>query len=275
VAADRGAKRVAVIGDVGGHADELRVELRRLGADAGDGRLPPGLTVIQVGDLVHRGPDSDGVVALVDSYLRRQPDQWVQLLGNHEAQYLREPLFEWPERVSPESVATLRRWWADGQLRAAASVVSPDEAFLITHAGLTAGFWRKTLAAPETSQQTAVALNTLVDTDDDALFRAGHMLQARKPDRAAGPIWAAPATELIPGWLSTELPFSQIHGHATMYDWRYRTFRGSREIAAITTVDEMAKHECTTLTGGRIIGIDPGHGRHPLSPWRAWEIPID
>lgn len=263
---------MAVIGDVGGHLSELRLELRRLGAHAGSGRLPAGLTVIQVGDLVHRGPDSDGVIALVDGYLREQPGQWVQLVGNHEAQYLREPLFEWPERIGSDAVDTIRRWWAAGQLRAAAAVVTDSEAFLVTHAGLTAGFWRRTLAEPERAQEAATALNALVDTDADSLFRAGHMLHARKPDRAAGPIWAAPATELIPGWLSTALPFSQIHGHATMYDWHAQTFRGSSEIAAVTTVDENAKHEITTLDGGRIIGIDPGHGRRSHRPWRAFEI---
>jgi hypothetical protein len=66
--------RVAVIGDIGGHLNELRTELVRLGAGQ-DGRLPDDLIVVQVGDLIHRGPDSDGVVALVDRYLRTQPSQ--------------------------------------------------------------------------------------------------------------------------------------------------------------------------------------------------------
>jgi hypothetical protein len=45
-----------VIGDVAGHLDKLRTELRRLGADGGTGRLPGDQTIILVGDLVHRGP---------------------------------------------------------------------------------------------------------------------------------------------------------------------------------------------------------------------------
>jgi hypothetical protein len=61
--------RVAVVGDIGGHATELRAELTRLGEDK-DGRLPSDLVVIQVGDLIHRGPDSDDVVKLVDNYLK-------------------------------------------------------------------------------------------------------------------------------------------------------------------------------------------------------------
>ena len=85
-------------------------------------------------------------------------------------------------------------------------------------------------------------------------------------------MWAATATELVPSWLDTRLPFSQIHGHATLFDWQHRRFTAAAEIAQLTVVDEDAKHETVTLTGGRIIGIDPGHGREPRRPWRAWEM---
>ncbi|ORA39184.1 metallophosphoesterase [Mycobacterium aquaticum] len=61
--------RIAVIGDVGGHALALRDELTRLGAHP-DGSLPEDLLVIQVGDLIHRGPDSAQVLDLVEHYLR-------------------------------------------------------------------------------------------------------------------------------------------------------------------------------------------------------------
>src|SRR5215470_18849911 len=110
--------RVAVIGDVGGHADQLREALARLGTDGDEPRLPggaqaepgfggaehpprlpEGLTVIQVGDLVDRGPDSTGVLDLVGRYLEEQPDQWIQLAGNHEAQYLPGGTPFWRERL--------------------------------------------------------------------------------------------------------------------------------------------------------------------------------
>ena len=44
--------------------------------------------------------DGDSVGELVDRYLREQPDRWVQLVGNHEAHYLRRPVFAWPEQIS-------------------------------------------------------------------------------------------------------------------------------------------------------------------------------
>jgi len=274
--AERPAHRVAVIGDVAGHVVELRAELRRLGADEATGRLPDDLTVIQVGDLVHRGPESDEVVALVDRYLTEQPAQWVQLVGNHEAHYLREPVFEWPQRISAASGETLRRWWADGQMQVATWVRNATgegtESFLITHAGLTAEFWRATLALPTSVEQAAATINSLIGARDHALFRAGRLLNRSWRAGGVGPVWAASGTELLPGWLDTTLPFSQIHGHDTPYDWQRQRFRTADKIARRTVLDHEAKHAETTLPGGRIIAVDPGHGSQARTPWRAWEL---
>ncbi len=264
-------RRVAVIGDVAGHVEELRRELRRLGADRHTGALPPGLTVIQVGDLIHRGPDSDAVVALVDRYLAEQPEQWIQLIGNHEAHYLRRPVFEWHERIGDGAVATIRRWWARGQVAIAAAVRGGEEDFLVTHAGLTEDFWRRMLAAPTTAAAAAAAINGLIGTNDDALFRPGRMLVGARIRRTAGPVWAAIGTEVIPSWLNTEMPFSQVHGHTSLYDWRHGHFRATAAVARLSVVDQDAKHVTTRLHGGRIIGVDPGHDRQPQQPWRAWE----
>jgi len=289
--------RVAVIGDVAGHLDELRAELGRLGADPVTGRLPDDLTVVQVGDLVHRGPASDAVIELVDGYLTRQPERWVQLVGNHEAQYLREPAFDWPERISARSRETLVRWWEERRMLVAAAVIGDTETFLVTHAGVTTDFWRGILPAPRSAVQAAALINSLVTEDADAVFQPGAMLHGRRlPGRAThdgrtareggraarepavGPVWASTACELLPGWLGTTLPFSQVHGHDSIFDWQRRCFRANPdtdvadELAHRTVIDDEAKQEITVLAGGRIIGVDPGHGAQARRPWRAWEI---
>ncbi len=266
-----GHQRVAVIGDLAGQLDELTTQLRRLGADD-EGRLPADLVVVQVGDLVHRGPDSDGVVELVDHYLNDQPEQWVQLAGNHEAQYLRDPAFEWDERIGAEAQDTMRAWWSDGAMRVAAAVATDDETFLITHAGLTEGFWRAALDAPTAAADAARALNSFVGRHDEVVFSAGQMLGGGVANLSAGPLWAATATELVPSWLHTPLPFSQIHGHAMIVDWQRRALRCAPQIADAVTVDEQAAHETVSLDGGRIIGIDPGHGARPHRPWAAFVL---
>lgn len=261
--------RVAVIGDIGGHLNELRTELVRLGAGQ-DGRLPDDLIVVQVGDLIHRGPDSDGVVALVDRYLRTQPSQWIQLIGNHEAHYLRPPAFGWNQRLRRESIRTLRRWWKQDQAQAATALYTDNEAFLVTHAGVTAAFWRAILGAPGSASHAADRINSLARASNEAIFRGGRVLDGKQPNPYAGPLWADFATELIPGWTTTPLPFSQIHGHTSLTDWRRGTMR--THLRHPTSIDRQAKHERVHLSGGQLIGIDPGHRGVPSTPWCALEL---
>jgi hypothetical protein len=267
------ARRVrhALVGDVGGHATALFDELVRLGADPSSGRLPDDLHVVQVGDLVHRGPDSDQVVALVDRYLTQQPDQWTQLVGNHEMQYLRDPVFEWPERLHARAVDTLRRWWAEGLMAVAAAVPSAGGAHLVTHAGVTADFWELVLDGAPSAEQATAALNALAQGGCDELVRAGEMLHGARQEGPVGPLWASASTELLPSWLGRALPFSQVHGHSSLYDWDRGAFRSTAAVAALTTVDQAARHETSSLAGGRIVGVDPCHGRVPAQAWRSWE----
>lgn len=268
--------RVAVIGDVGGHLDELRRELERLGADPDTGTLPADLTVIQVGDLIHRGPDSDGVIAFVDRMLDEQPDQWIQLVGNHEANYLADPAFDWPEHLCAQSVQTLRRWWGDGRLLVAAAVRGRGQQdFLITHAGVTRTYWRSVLGAPHSAAGAAAALNAMIGHHDGLLFRSGQMLGSGPPRPGAGPLWAAAGTELLPSWLTWRPPFNQVHGHSTLYSWQHGHFGTRREVRLRTRVDTRARHEVTMFAGGRrIVGVDPCHGVTAAPSWRSWEVPI-
>lgn len=263
--------RIAVIGDVGGHVEPLRCELSRLGARA-DGALPEDLVVIQVGDLIHRGPASAHVVGMVDHYLRSQPDQWIQLIGNHEAHYLKPPLFEWPEALDRKTIRTMGKWWKHGTAMIAAAVTTADESFLITHAGVTAEFWATVLGGPPTAADAARRINELARADADAVFRAGAMLHGTTVSEA-GPLWADTTAELLPGWVDRQLPFSQIHGHNSVTSWRAHDGDAPRTgIEALMTIDVEAKHETVYLSGGRIIGIDPDHRDTPTAPWRALEL---
>jgi len=111
----------------------------------------------------------------------------------------------------------------------------------------------------------------LVGTHEDVLFAAGEMLGGGRSSTQAGPMWAAAASELLPGWLGVPMPFSQVHGHTSLTDWSSDQVRARPDIARRTVLDAQAKHETTALYGGRIIGVDPGHGTQPRRPWRAWE----
>jgi hypothetical protein len=90
-------------------------------------------------------------------------------------------------------------------------------------------------------------------------------------DALAGPVWASGCAELVPSWLDHTLPFSQVHGHTSLNDWGSGGSRADARVRVLTHVDETAKHETTTLQGGRILGVDPGHGHLPRPAWQAWE----
>ncbi|SOD70500.1 calcineurin-like phosphoesterase family protein [Jatrophihabitans sp. GAS493] len=270
-APSRSSARVAVVGDIGGQLDELRGELQRLGADPSTGRLPDELTVVQVGDLIHRGPDSEGVLALVDRYLTEQPGQWIQLVGNHEAQYISEPSFEWGEQISDDGAGMLLDWWSERRMRPAIALHADGADWLITHAGLTEGFWAGVLHSPATAREAASAINALSGLRQQVLFSSGQMLGGGPPNLSAGPIWAAEGAELIASWLAggVPLPFSQIHGHSSVVNWRRSELECTLEVGAVVTVDPEAAHTIATLPGGHLVGVDPGHGRLPHRPWQS------
>jgi hypothetical protein len=262
--------RVALFGDVGGHSKQLRKALIELGAEPETMRLPADLTVIQVGDLIHRGPDSPGALRMADSAMAAQPGQWVQLAGNHEAQYLTPPKFHWPERLAENDLETLFDWWLTKRMRVAAAVdVGTDVDYLITHAGLTEGFWRHFVGMPDNALAAAKAINGLVGrVHENWVYRPGVMLTG-DVDLSAGPLWASAPDELLPSWLrsAAPAPFHQVHGHSSTIDWVTGRRYGHLGSDIITSENIERRHETTVIEGRSIMGIDPGHGRRPAKSW--------
>jgi hypothetical protein len=263
--------RVAVIGDVGGHIEQLRAELFRLGCNPDSLEMPPDLRVIQVGDLIHRGSHSEAVVELVDEFLRRYPHDWVQLVGNHEAQYVRDPVFKWHQTLSEAAAELIRTWWRSGLMRAAAAVRTDDEEFVVTHAGITEGFWRRVLHSPQSAELASARVNELIGTGDGSLFSSGHMLGVGKRNLRAGPLWASAPFELIPSWAysGARLPFSQVHGHSSVINWSTGELADGFVHSNAMSFDFDASHEFARMGATRLIGIDPGHDEVPHLPWRA------
>jgi hypothetical protein len=232
------------------------------------GVLPADLTVVQVGDLVDRGPDSPGVVELVQRFLSGSGPRWVQLAGNHEELSLfSPPRFVWPETLDPAAADRLRWWWRTRQMTVAAAVHTPQRDYLISHAGLTEGFWRTMLGSPETADVAAERIDSLAHVFRRPVFRAGAML-GEQVDYTAGPVWAAAGWELIPSWLDAgHLPFSIVHGHSTAWDWYRKRVRGHPELRPFLEVDSERRHVRVPIGDQEIIGIDPGHGARPARGW--------
>lgn len=294
-------KRLAVIGDVGGYAGVFADQLRGLDIDAETGSMPDGLVVVQVGDLVHRGPDSAQVVQMVDRIMAANPERWVQLCGNHESQYLPGGTDFWAPPVDDQTQRTLLRWWRDGQLRVAVAFDVADPAtgridvgsdpangtgsddtsgagrsgavsMLLTHAGLTAGAW-KLFGRPSTTGEMADLLNA---AEHPVVWREGERITG-VPDLAAGPLWAS-AAELYESWaepLADAPQLLQVHGHTCLIDAepvvldpRLRSVLHNHAEVAVDlpsrTVQVRVDVEgAPPLTQRSFYAIDPGHFGEP------------
>lgn len=279
--------QIAVIGDVGGHLAALYDELVRLGMDPASYELPADLTVVQVGDLIHKGPDSDGVVAMVDELMRVNGSRWVQLLGNHESLYVTAPTFGWNETLSDETISTLQRWWADGSMTLAASFdtqgvevrraggereVLGEGGLLVTHAGLTLGCW-KMLGSSSEVHEVAALINAERYTMSSCVWNTGRMLEGWINPRA-GVVWAEAGVELVQGWLdSGDSPgFHQVHGHSTMYWWsngRWVPAGLGRSLGDRVKLDPKKRHSRVELHGQVVWGVDPAHSRDVAPSWEA------
>jgi hypothetical protein len=249
----------------------LRRCLAELGADTSSGTLPEDLVVVQVGNLVHKGPDSAAVVALVDRMLLGSPERWVQLIGNHEAQEgLGGPSF-WPEALDEPTRRHLQRWVRSDQARLAVALDTVEYGpVLVTHAGLTRPKWED-IGHPDAPEAAASALNDELASDPERAFAPGEMLGLR-PRLTVGVTWASPR-ELLASWDMEQLPFSQIHGHANPRRWASGTWAPgvSRRTAARATLDAGRRHCDVEWPGGEhIVCLDPDYGAEaapvPLVP---------
>jgi serine/threonine protein phosphatase 1 len=78
-------QRLYAIGDIHGRLDLFRTMIDRIDADDA-ARDPAETTVILLGDLVDRGPDSAGVIDAARAWGRQRRVRLVQ--GNHEEMFL-------------------------------------------------------------------------------------------------------------------------------------------------------------------------------------------
>jgi hypothetical protein len=245
---------VVIVGDVGGCAGELTRVVGPLLAD-------PDTIVIQVGDLVDRGPDSAGVLDFVRQRLESDRGRWFQLIGNHEGPYLgegAEPF--WPEPLPGAQARLLESWWLREWMRPAVAVRTADgEELLVTHAGLSVPAWRE-LGSPVVAGTAAELLNT---RPAELLFGFG------------GPLWAEAGSQVYPSWLdgSERMPFSQVHDHSAIVSFPHRSWVCEERIRVRSTVDWSARRTETRVRGGRFVAVDPKHGRSGAEVWAPLVLP--
>lgn len=256
------AQRIAVLGDLSGHLKPLLTTLAELGVEVDDRNVPrkvswpDDLVVVQVGDLVHKGPVSELVVAVVDVLFART-GRWIQLVGNHEAQYLPGGIDFWQPRIDAKVAERLGQWWESGFLRP--SVAIDDRRIgpvLISHGGVTLPSWQ---ALGELDHIGTAAALARPENHAQHVLAAG-VMAARNTE--PGVAWTEPRRELRQPWLAHVqgggyVPFSQVHGHAQPL-LPPRQGRGVPvDLQRSTTVDRLG-HVRTRAGGRTIVGIDPG-----------------
>jgi hypothetical protein len=280
-------ERVAVIGDIGGQAAAFRDTLHALGADPTTLTLPPGLAVIQVGDLVRAGAgpglDNDACVDLATRAIRANPGRWTQLFGNHDLALIGGPAKpDWPglPLAHADTIERLRPWWTDHTALLATALACREHGqVLLTHAGLTRIRWQH-LGQPTTASDAARLINRDLDHPVPDVI-VGGALTGTQPASPPGPdvAWAAVNTELYQPWLDAgDMPFTQIHGHAAPWNWTANTWWPDTPpaIRAATTTDPAARRTTTRLTpGGHLaISVDPNLGNHPARHWPPLTLSI-
>jgi hypothetical protein len=274
---------VAIIGDVGGHADQLARCLTALGASPGF--LPDELTVVQVGDLLG-GVDDRDVVEMVHPFLAS--GRWIQLLGNWDSRVVGGCPFVSPTRGEPDPDAEDRiaLWHAAGFAQHAVAVTTQAGATaVVTHAGVTAPFWRQALGATRHPSEAAARINALplevvhqpgrmlgfvepvVDVDFGYLDDPDQLVGEQPRSKAVGPIWAD-TDELWSGWLDLASPWPQVHGPTSAWfrnDW---SEHAPREALPYATRDRRLRHTRYVTcrgTGPPLIGVD-------CSVWAARDL---
>lgn len=257
--------RYALFGDIQGHAGPYAHALEDLGVDVAAGVVPPHLVVIQVGDLIHKGPESDATVELADRLLRTSPDRYVQLIGNHEGHYLGGPQF-WPEPIAASAAVMMADWFVEGLLKIATTVPAAGVDLLVCHGGLTAANWNR-LGRPTEPRAVADQLNAEFRADPAFALRPGRMLYGETGP--PGVAWTEPHDELYRPWIDEgTVPFGQVHGHASLIDWRTgRFYRGvARKLRNAIDVDRDARHTSIVIGGQPFHGIDTAYGSSAATP---------
>lgn len=266
-----------VFGDTGGHAAQLFNALKGIGVDIDKGVIPEGVRIIHLGDLIHKGPDSSEILAVVDRLVRRNPTRWVQLLGNHEFQHIEgSPVF-WKCDCTLKEVDIICTWFEMGlaaasfavptvasmklEVSAKPKITIPDMGVLFTHAGLTWEWWNS-LGQPVNPVEASMHLNSL---PVDLITVPGQMLGVH--NSRPGPVWAAGNSEVFNSWdvKPETMPFMQMHGHTSSYMWGKGAWRrkdaGFKRFREATKLNPETRAVVTQLSGSLLVGVDPGYSK--------------
>lgn len=274
-----------VFGDTGGHYRQLKAGLEVIGFNPDTNKLPKDVVVVHCGDLMHKGPNSAAVLYMVNRIMEHNPGQWIQLLGNHEYQYLGGIPF-WRETIDPDAIEMLQRWYFEGKVRNAFAITepaefhnlviskrgyeTPEKPIILTHAGITRQYWNKFLQS-ETDAATVVRM--LNNFNPNQIGAPGAIIgSSNTVEFPAGPVWALGVEEVYESWKSQpNMPFIQVHGHTTPYSHSFgRWWSRDKDFKLASKVNPDRRTVVTVVSDSIQIAIDPGYDKQaPIEPQPA------
>jgi len=204
-----------VVGDLHGDHRGLQQLLRHIGVIDWNGKRQPGYHVVQLGDLVHVGPQTVGADIITMELVQKG---WVDMVlcGNHELLHAYGLSCGWFLGIDEEADTVgplLRNMVEYGQLRPAAAL----DGWLLTHAGLHPRYAGKFV--DEGATDAAKVAARLNDAFDEALAPGGMPavfssigpIRSGGQDLRPGGIFWADAAEMKGAADENTLP--QIFGH--------------------------------------------------------------
>lgn len=279
-----------IFGDTGGHYKQLKAGLEAIGYDATTNKLPKDVTVIHLGDLIHKGPLSEAILFMIDRIMDANPGQWIQIMGNHESQYTKDAPFFWGNVIDVEGRAILNKWFNEGRIKVAYALPASatfhnltlsardypvaDKSILFTHAGLPELFWSKyirphmgellgdTIFDPYDAEHVAEFLNTM---PLKIATNPGVMLGGDTYRRPVGPVWASGVDELWKSWHKSqqEEPFHQVHGHTYPFTFGMNVWYPAipKEFKQASKVNTERKTTVTRVAGSIHVAVDPSYSK--------------
>lgn len=270
-----GKARYAILPDVGAHLEVFKNMLEKAGVNLATLVIPEGLTIIQLGDLVHKGVEPLECLRLAYNMKQKNGGKYIQILGNHEAHYLGGPDLTGRAGVTHigvESEELLKHMWREGLMQPAYAAETVDGETLFTHGGLTHTTWLK--AGAGDALHTAEKLNTAGSnlaakinntSDTELLFKEGKLLTGIVTSDV-GVIHPRTGSEFTHSWLQKKsMPFHQIHGHETMKHWAGGDWHDDvpEYVKLLTIVDEVNRYTKIFVGNKYIWSVDPAYGVAP------------
>lgn len=270
--------KYVVFGDTGGHGKQLFGALKQLGVDLKNCIIPEDLTVIHLGDLIHKGPSSKVLLEVVDRLIINNPGRWKQILGNHEFNHIPGAPAFWRCDCDLQDIALLRKWYSEGLARPTfgldnivppklevsekPKMVAANNSWFFSHGGLTF-YWWEAMGEPTSAVETSKLLNELSIQE---ITLPGAMLGM--PQFKAGPVWAIGNDEVWHSWKgNAEVPpFSQMHGHTTSYRWDQAAWWDkSKQFMPFRNASKVNPETRAVITNlgdnNLMVGIDPGYNK--------------